>query len=382
MFPCLLCGKKYIRGSHHECLSLLVTSPPEHQSGLKSSSSSALSYDSEESKLEKEWVSLSFSRSPSLSLSKSASLSHSPEPSPWPCLILNEYQIYKSSSSSSSTSGTAPAAVSSSSSSSLSSSLASTMNLSSSLRKSQESTEETEQQQSIDFPSRLSDCKEYVDTDIVDMLSPALDSDQVKPSSATTTTSITPYSAKSSNNNSSNHHQHQNHESSGSSEDDDEEGTRKLFIGRVPKCLTADDLLQFFTQYGAVVDVDLSPERGCSFVTFKEFNAVDSVLEGNSMRYLDIEGFEVCVRRYVTIEKDKVFVRGLPQGSSKEDIFAYFKQFGRISSVTLHQNKTGTYPFAFVRFAKVKAVNQIMARNDHMIKGKAIHCLRAHRQEK
>jgi len=208
---------------------VLVTSPPEtlqSSSGLRNS----ILYDSDESKLDKEWSSLSFSRSPSLSLSKSASLSHSPEQSsssPWPCLILNEYQIYKSSSSS----NTPAVSTSTSTSSSNSSSLASTIksvNLTSALRKSQE---EANVDNENDFPSRLSDCKEYVDTDIVDMLSPAFESiekNKIKSSSI------------------SNQSKSNQGENEVNNDDDDEEGTRKLFIGRVPKCLTADDLLQFF----------------------------------------------------------------------------------------------------------------------------------------
>lgn len=157
--------------------------------------------------------------------------------------------------------------------------------------------------------------------------------------------------------------------------------TRKLFVGKIPKGSVHDEVLEFFSAFGEVECVDVNADRGCSFVTFSQVSYVESLLQGNNARYLDFKGAEICCRRYVVIEKDKLFVRGLAMDATKDDLFNYFRQFGRIEHVTLHKNKTGASPFAFVRFANKKSVNQIMARNDHTLGGKALHCLRAHRQD-
>lgn len=158
--------------------------------------------------------------------------------------------------------------------------------------------------------------------------------------------------------------------------------TRKIFVGRVPKGTTQEQVVAFFSTFGTVESADVNADRGCCFVTFMDTATVDDILEQKNVRYLEMDGAEVCVRRYVIIEKDKVFVRGLAPETTKDDLFKYFKQFGRIVNVTLHNNKSGSHPFSFIRFLRPKSVNQIMARNDHMINGRVIHCLRAHKQEK
>lgn len=167
-------------------------------------------------------------------------------------------------------------------------------------------------------------------------------------------------------------------------EDEDSVGmtSRKIFVGRVPKEVTLDLVVDFFSQFGAVESADVNADRGCCFVTFEEDDAVDRLLDGKNVQYFDFMGAEqqICVRKYVIIEKDKLFVRGLSAGTTKEDLFQYFKQFGKITHVNLHQSRPSMSPFAFIRFVKPKSVNQIMARNDHEIKGRTVHCLRAHRQ--
>eukprot|EP00475_Leptophrys_vorax_P041784 TRINITY_DN78844_c0_g1_i1.p1 TRINITY_DN78844_c0_g1~~TRINITY_DN78844_c0_g1_i1.p1 ORF type:complete len:484 (+),score=122.00 TRINITY_DN78844_c0_g1_i1:313-1764(+) len=218
------------------------------------------------------------------------------------------------------------------------------------------------------FPSKFSDCKDYVGTGIADLLSPASLAVPKPSSSAPNASKIQTWSSNS---------------TDGEDEYDLSAGvtTRKLFVGRVPKDATEESVLSYFSQFGIVESADVNADRGCCFITFMDSATVDRILEGKNVKYLDLEGSEVCARRYVVIEKDKIFVRGLATGTSKDDLFKYFKQFGRIVNITLHQNKNGAHPFAFVRFARNKSVNQIMARNDHVICGKMIHCLRAHRQD-
>jgi len=172
------------------------------------------------------------------------------------------------------------------------------------------------------------------------------------------------------------HHDHME-----SDDYDSTEMIKKLFVGKIPKGTTNEDVLEFFSTFGEVENVDVNGDRGCCFVSFVNVASVEDILQKKNVRYLTLNGCEVCVRRYVVIEKDKVFVRGLAPDTSKEELFNYFRQFGRIDNVTLHKNKSGAFPFGFVRFANKKSVNQIMARNDHAINGKTIHCLRAHRQD-
>lgn len=47
--------------------------------------------------------------------------------------------------------------------------------------------------------------------------------------------------------------------------------SRKVFVGRCTEDLTADDLRQFFMQYGEVTDVFIpKPFRAFAFVTFAD----------------------------------------------------------------------------------------------------------------
>jgi RNA recognition motif-containing protein len=116
--------------------------------------------------------------------------------------------------------------------------------------------------------------------------------------------------------------------------------------------ISESKMFDFFSQFGTVEQLELNLERGCCFVTFKDSGSIDTILESQNVRYLEFEGCEMCIRKYVVVEKDKIFVRGIPSKTSKEDIFNYFKQFGKIAHVNLHLNKNGAQCFAFVRFGK------------------------------
>jgi len=289
----------------------------------------------------------------------------------WNVFVLSEYQLFKPST-------TAPifdagaSANAAKASGSVSSQSESSWIPSSSASSSVPATASSGSLESSSFPSKFSDCKDYVGTGIADLLSPASEQSASNTLVANTAILSVPKMQIWSSNS-----------TDGEEDMDIASGitTRKLFVGRVPKDATQESVLAFFSQFGTVEFADVNADRGCCFITFVDSATVDRILEGKNVKYLDFEGAEVCARRYVVIEKDKIFVRGLATGTTKDDLFKYFKQFGRIVNITLHQNKSGAHPFAFVRFARHKSVNQIMARNDHVICGKMIHCLRAHRQD-
>ena len=67
--------------------------------------------------------------------------------------------------------------------------------------------------------------------------------------------------------------------------------SRKLFVGRCTEDMTTDDLRDFFSTYGEVVDVFIpKPFRAFAFVTFADADVAQSlcgedfIIKGNSVR--------------------------------------------------------------------------------------------------
>ncbi|KAM3268677.1 heterogeneous nuclear ribonucleoprotein 1 [Capsicum chacoense] len=77
--------------------------------------------------------------------------------------------------------------------------------------------------------------------------------------------------------------------------------TKKIFVGGLPVSLTEDDLKEYFSSYGHVVehqimlDRETGRSRGFGFVTFASENAVEEVL--NSGRMHEIHGKQVEIKK-------------------------------------------------------------------------------------
>ena len=82
------------------------------------------------------------------------------------------------------------------------------------------------------------------------------------------------------------------------------------------------------------------------------------------------------------VDPNKIFVGGLPQGCTEEQVTQYFSQFGSLTAVTLKKDETGkARGFGFIEFADDASVVNVMAKyEEHQIEGKWVEVKQATKQ--
>lgn len=133
----------------------------------------------------------------------------------------------------------------------------------------------------------------------------------------------------------------------------------KLFVGGIAAQTTTEALRVHFSRYGCIVDAVVMNKngrpRGFGFVTFDAPAAAAAVL--TEQQWLD--GRLVDVKRAVPGERNqertsnKIFVGGLPQDVSTDDLRAYFSGYGAVADavVMVDRRTSRSRGFGFVRFA-------------------------------
>ncbi|XP_076327008.1 heterogeneous nuclear ribonucleoprotein A/B-like isoform X2 [Tachypleus tridentatus] len=165
--------------------------------------------------------------------------------------------------------------------------------------------------------------------------------------------------------------QNQMDSSKGKSEDD-----RKLFIGGVSWETRTNDLKDYFSRYGEVVDVNIKIDpntgncRGFAFVTFASQESVDAVIKDGTHT---VKGKQIDPKKAKSKPgAKKIFVGGLDPNMPASDIKAYFKKFGKVETVELPVDKVKNQrrQFAFVTFETEEAVNEVIKQPKQMIGSK------------
>jgi len=168
--------------------------------------------------------------------------------------------------------------------------------------------------------------------------------------------------------------------------------SRKIFIGGLNYNSTEDSLTSHFSQWGELVDVvvmkfpDTKRSRGFGFVTFAKDEEVDACQEH---RPHTIDGKTVETKRATPREEfgkpeagqtvKKVFVGGLKEEMTEDDIRQYFETFGKITSVTRLTEKDTGKPrgFGFVEFDDYDPVDKCILKGSHQINGKRVDVKKA-----
>ncbi|CAG0883812.1 unnamed protein product, partial [Cyprideis torosa] len=162
----------------------------------------------------------------------------------------------------------------------------------------------------------------------------------------------------------------------------------KLFVGGLSWQTTPEKLRDYFSQYGTVTDVLIMKDpltqrsRGFGFITFSDTSAVDKVL---AVPCHLLDGKKIDPKHATpkskkgTTKTKKIFVGGLSQETSLDEVKAYFAQFGKVEeAVLLMDNQTKRHRgFGFVTMASEDAVERICEIHYHMIKGKRVECKKA-----
>lgn len=154
---------------------------------------------------------------------------------------------------------------------------------------------------------------------------------------------------------------------------------RKIFIGGLAHKTTTQQLRDYFSRYGAIVDAVVlrwpdGRSRGFGYVTFSDTAAVTAALRVSHQ----VGGRHIDVKRAVP-GTNKLFVGGLPQNTAATELREHFEAFGVVSdAVVMIDPVTGrSRGFGFVCYlpgqegaaAVAAALEQY---NNHRIRGKWI----------
>ena len=162
----------------------------------------------------------------------------------------------------------------------------------------------------------------------------------------------------------------------------------KIFVGGLKPMTDSEALKTHFQVFGTVLDAVVMTKkdewsqtlksRGFGFVTFESKESVDLALKDKN--YIDDR--EVDVKRADSTHKatdqkdkaasgktDKIFVGGLNQDTTGEQLEEYFKQFGDIVDAVVMKDRTTdrSRGFGFVRFCEDESVKKCM---EHEVDGK------------
>ncbi|KAM3955788.1 LOW QUALITY PROTEIN: RNA-binding protein Musashi homolog 1 [Aphomia sociella] len=166
----------------------------------------------------------------------------------------------------------------------------------------------------------------------------------------------------------------------------------KLFVGGLSWQTSSEKLKEYFAMFGAVTDVLIMKDpvtqrsRGFGFITFQEAASVDKVL---AVPVHTLDGKRIDPKHATPksaprpAKTKKIFVGGVGQDTSAEEVRAYFSQFGLVEdAVMLMDQQTKRHRgFGFVTFHSEEAVERVCDIHFHTIKNKKVECKRAQPKE-
>jgi len=149
--------------------------------------------------------------------------------------------------------------------------------------------------------------------------------------------------------------------------------SRKLFVGGLSADTNEKDLTEYFSKYGAVESVVLKKDpntqrsRGFGFVTFQNENSLN---EAAAVTAHLIKGKKINPRK-AKVQTSKLFVGGLKDEISDDDIKNHFSQFGTIADAELpyDKNTKKRKGFCFIVYEGEKTAFEVIKKGKQTISG-------------
>lgn len=167
---------------------------------------------------------------------------------------------------------------------------------------------------------------------------------------------------------------------------------RKVFIGGLSYKTDDETLKAYFGKYGELVDYVVMKDsqtgrsRGFGFVTYADSHMVDELMKN---RPHIIDGRQVEPKRATPREDSgkaevqmtvkKLFIGGLRDTITEEDLKNYFNQYGNVLEAVIMKEKESSKSrgFGFVTFDDYDPVDKIILEKHHTISGVNVHTQKA-----
>jgi hypothetical protein len=174
----------------------------------------------------------------------------------------------------------------------------------------------------------------------------------------------------------------------------DRSDTGKIFVGGLSRDTGDDELRDYFSNYGSVVecmvkrDPNTGHSRGFGFVSFKDPSSVDKVL---AERQHTLQGKVIDPKRAQARGASggpevcrKIFVGGLDPNLTEDKIREYFGRFGTIDLIEqpFDREKNIKKGFCFITFDSGDAVDMICVNQKHHVGGRDVDVKKATPKEK